>query len=85
MTRGFQELFAIDDAFRGILADAIFFRAQRIVRRALLAVGTERARAGALDGAWQIFELPIRDVRRGIIEQENGVGHAPSLAWRVTR
>ena len=48
--------------------DALFFRAQRAVRRPLFSIGQRHAKARSLDGAWQIFELPIDEVARGIVD-----------------
>src|SRR6185503_13090437 len=48
--------------------DALFFRAQRLVRRALLAVGRRAAAERTLDGPWQIFDLPIEEVAAGALD-----------------
>jgi rifampicin phosphotransferase len=48
--------------------DALFFRAQRAVRRALLGVGLARVQAGQLEDPSLVFELPIPDVARGEVD-----------------
>ena len=48
--------------------DALFFRAQRAVRRPLLALGAALAAAGRLGAPDQIFDLPLDDVRAGRID-----------------
>lgn len=48
--------------------DVLFFRAQRAVRRPLLARGRHLAAAGRLDTPPQIFDLPIDDVRADRID-----------------
>jgi pyruvate,water dikinase len=44
--------------------DALFFRAQRLVRRPLRALGRALAEAGALDAAEDVFDLPLDEARR---------------------
>jgi len=64
--QGFQ---AILEAARRALAigeddDALFFRAQRVVRRPLRALGEALAAASVLDGPDAVFDLPIDEARR---------------------
>jgi pyruvate,water dikinase len=64
-----SELHACLPAVRAALAiaeddDALFFRAQRVVRRPLLAVGRALAAAGALADPALIFELAVEETQR---------------------
>lgn len=55
--------------------DALFFRAQRLVRRALLTRGQRLVAAGRLDEAEDVLELPLSEVRADRIDKERVVAN----------
>lgn len=62
--------------------DLLFFRAQRVARRALMALGVAAAVDGRLDDPTLVFDLPIESVERGDLD---GARAADARALRMQR